>query len=242
MAKKMPFAMIQKELREKNLKLISDYEDYENLKTPIVVECINGHKINTTLQTTRSKNFTCPICVGAATKGENVSSIEVPEKNGRRIIGFDNASHNMGVAIFDDGKLVYYSLLKFDKGSTIERLNQIRDVLEDVIIPNWKPDFIQFEAVQKQRNFNTYDVLVKLHGVFELAADRYGVSYASTKSSVWRSHFAINKRKRELDKQAAIDLVKTMYGIETTDDVAEAILITKYRSDQLNQYKIEDLF
>jgi hypothetical protein len=33
-----------------------------------------------------------------------------------------------------------------------------------------------------------------------------------------------------------------MYNIDTTDDVAEAILITKYRSDLLNKDKVEDLF
>jgi hypothetical protein len=33
-----------------------------------------------------------------------------------------------------------------------------------------------------------------------------------------------------------------MYDIEVTDDIAEAILIAKYRSDMLNKGKIQDLF
>jgi hypothetical protein len=33
-----------------------------------------------------------------------------------------------------------------------------------------------------------------------------------------------------------------MYDIDTTDDVAEAILIAKYRSDLLNKDSVEDLF
>jgi hypothetical protein len=33
-----------------------------------------------------------------------------------------------------------------------------------------------------------------------------------------------------------------MYDIDTTDDVAEAILIAKYRSDILSKGKIQDLF
>jgi hypothetical protein len=33
-----------------------------------------------------------------------------------------------------------------------------------------------------------------------------------------------------------------MYDLDVTDDVAEAILITKYRSDMINKNKLEDLF
>jgi hypothetical protein len=37
-------------------------------------------------------------------------------------------------------------------------------------------------------------------------------------------------------------MVNQMYGIEVGDDVAEAILIAKYRLDMQNKEKIEDLF
>lgn len=242
MAKKLELETIEKELKAKNLKLISKYEEYKNLNSPITVECLNGHKIETNLNTIRSDNFVCNICVGSSTVDENVSNTLVPEKKGYRIIGFDNASHNMGVAIFDDGKLVYYNLLQFSTGTTLQRLNKIRDLLEKIIIPLWKPDFIQFEGVQHQNSYATYDVLVKLHGIFELACDRFGIQFESTRSSEWRSHHAINKRNREADKKASIQKVKEMYGLVVTDDVAEAILIAKYRSDMRNKKKIADLF
>jgi hypothetical protein len=135
MSKKLELQQIESELQTKNLRLKSDYTDYQSLNSPITVECLNGHSIQTTLKTIRSANFTCSLCIGPATKGENISNIEVPRKTGYRVIGFDNASHNMGVAIFDNGKLVYYHLLKFETGTTIQRLNKIRDVLEKQIIP-----------------------------------------------------------------------------------------------------------
>lgn len=242
MARKMPLAQIEKELSDKNLKLVSDYADYKSLNSPITVECINGHKTHTTLKTIRSANFTCSLCVGSATKGVNISNSEVPRKTGYRVIGFDNASHNMGVAIYDGGKLVYYNLLQFNQGSTLHRLNRIRDVLEKQIIPLWEPDFIQFEGVQHQNSYSTYEVLVKLHGIFEMACDRFGVPFESTRSSTWRSHHAINKRNRAEDKKAAIQRVKEMYDISVTDDVAEAILIAKYRVDLSNRQPLQDLF
>ena len=242
MAKKMEYNQISHELREKQLKLKSDYSDYSSVNSPIIVECINGHEIHTTLKTVRLKNFTCSQCVGTATKGKHVFTTVVPQKTGYRVIGFDNASHNMGVAIFDNGKLVYYNLLTFNQGTAIQRLNKIRDTLENQILPLWEPDIIQIEDIQHQTSYATYEVLVKLKGVFEMACDRFGIELKRTRSSTWRSHFAINHRKREDDKKAAIQTIKDMYNIDTTDDVAEAILIAKYRSDLLNKGKVEDLF
>ena len=130
MAKRLELAQIEKELSDKNLHLVSAYEDYKSLNSPITVECTNGHQTITTLKTIRSANFTCSLCVGSATKSDNLSTTEIPRKTGYRIIGFDNASHNMGVAIFDNGKLVYYNLLQFNTGTTLQRLNKIRDMLE----------------------------------------------------------------------------------------------------------------
>jgi Holliday junction resolvasome RuvABC endonuclease subunit len=238
----MEYNQIAHELREKQLKLKSDYSDYKSVNSPIIVECINGHEIHTTLKTVRLKNFTCSQCVGTATKGKHVFTTVVPQKTGYRVIGFDNASHNMGVAIFDNGKLVYYNLLTFNQGTSTQRLNKIRDTLENQILPLWEPDIIQIEGIQHQNSYATYEVLVKLIGVFEMACDRFGINLEKTRSSTWRSHFAINHRKREDDKKAAIQTVKDMYDIDTTDDVAEAILIAKYRNDLLNKGKIEDLF
>ena len=242
MPNKLPLDQLELELKTKSLALKSSYEDYQSLTSPIVVQCLNGHEIHTTLKTIRSKNFTCNLCVGSATKGDSISSLIVPTKTGYRVIGFDNASHNMGVAIFDSGKLVFYKLLQFNQGTTIQRLNKIRDVLEEQIIPDWEPDIIQIEGIQHQASYATYEVLTKLQGIFEMAADRFGVRIEKDRSSTWRSHFNINRRKREDDKKAAISLVKDMYDIEVTDDIAEAILIAKYRSDMLNKGKIQDLF
>jgi len=207
MAKKMEYNQIAYELRQKNFKLKSDYSDYKSVNSPIIIECVNGHEIHTTLKTVRLKNFTCSQCVGTATKGKHVYTTVVPQKTGYRVIGFDNASHNMGVSIFDNGKLVYYNLLTFNQGTAIQRLNKIRDTLEQQILPLWEPDIIQIEDIQHQTSYATYEVLVKLKGVFEMASDRFGIELKRTRSSTWRSHFAINNRKRELDKKAAIQLV-----------------------------------
>lgn len=75
-----------------------------------------------------------------------------------------------------------------------------------------------------------------------MACDRFGIPMHKDRSSVWRSHFGINKRSRAIEKQLAIDKVKDMYEIVVGDDVAEAILINKYRVDMISRSKIKDLF
>ena len=233
---------IERELKIKNLTLKSDFEDYQNLTSMLVVECLNGHEIHTNLKTIRLSSFTCPVCVGKASKGFDTTPITIPDKKGYRVIGFDNASHKMGVAIFDNGRLVYYHLLVFDEGTATQRLNKIRDLLENIILPVWEPDFIQIEDIQHQNSYATYEVLIKLVGIFEMAADRFGIPLSKDRSSVWRSHFGINKRQRKLEKNLAIQRVKNMYSVEVTDDVAEAILIAKYRVDMKSKDNLKDLF
>ena len=231
------------ELKEKHLTLDEESAPYKSLIAPIRVRCVNNHLIETNLKTIRSANFTCPVCVGKATRGFKNEPVSIPKKTGFRIIAFDNSSQYIGVSIFDDGKLVYYGLFSFTEGTAIERISKIRDLLEDRVLKTWQPDFIQFEDVQLQgAQFKTYDVLIKVIGIFEVACVRAGVEYEKTRASVWRAHFSINKKKRSLEKELAIKLVKDMYDIDVNNDTAEAILIGKYRVDKMNFGKLKDLF
>jgi hypothetical protein len=75
-----------------------------------------------------------------------------------------------------------------------------------------------------------------------MAAERFHVEYDKVRANVWRSHFNINGKDRALQKAKSIKLVKEMYDIEVSDDVAEAILIAKYRADLRQKDQIKDLF
>lgn len=229
------------ELMNKGLVIDEKSPDYKNLTSAILVRCEKGHLIQTNLLNIRRENFACPICEGLKTKGFDQAPTKVPQKEGYRIVGLDNATHNLGISIFDDGKLVYYKLHNFT-GTSVERLNAFRDLLEDVIIKEWKPDFLQFENIQFQRSYPTFELLSKLLGACEMAAERYNVEYDKVKPSVWRSKMNINGAKREEQKKRAIDLVYEMYQIKVNDDIAEAILIAKYRVDIRGIKELKDLF
>lgn len=230
------------ELALKKLTLSDITKPYENLSSPITVLCENKHVIETNLKTIRMVNFKCPVCAGASSKNDAASTHTIPLKQGYRIVGIDNATQRFGVSMFENGKLIYYNLFTFS-GDVVNRLNQIRDLIENTIIPVWEPDFIEFEDVQLQgQAFATYEVLVKLVGLLEMSCSRFGISYEKIRSNIWRSHFVINGKDRQKEKEKSIQLVKQMYGITVGDDIAEAILIGKFRVDLKNRTEIKNLF
>ena len=80
----------------------------------------------------KSEYFRCAQCHGGEYKFHGASAPPPKKENTYRIIGLDNATEKMGVSVFDDGELVFYSLLKFD-GLLEERLLAIHSVLTQVI-------------------------------------------------------------------------------------------------------------
>jgi len=122
------------ELALKKLTLSTTSKSYENLSSQITVSCENQHIIETNLKTVRMANFKCPICAGASSRNDAASSYVIGPKKGYRIIGIDNATQRFGISMFENGKLIYYNLFTFS-GDVVNRLNQIRDLVENIIIP-----------------------------------------------------------------------------------------------------------
>ena len=119
-------------LQEKHFKPI-DLSLYKNLKSDITIECENGHKVITNLETFRKSTFYCPSCLGDDTN--NIQDA-IPDKADGvyRIIALDQASHKIGLSIYDNGKLIYYNLIEV-VGDFEIRLAKIFKMLNETIIP-----------------------------------------------------------------------------------------------------------
>lgn len=227
-------------LAQKNLKCLN-IQDYKNMDTILQLECNNGHKIEASLKTVRNTHFQCLICEGINSSSQKLNLIEPPEKTGYRIVALDNATEKAGVSIFDDGKLVYYTLIQLH-GETIQRLAQNRKILQETIIEQWKPDLLIFEDIQYQNNIYTFKVLAMLLGSSVVTAHLAGVKYETVLSKVWREHYCVTGKTRVQQKAQSIQKVKEMYGINVGDDEAEAILLGKYAVDKRNEVKPQKLF
>ena len=224
----------------KGLKCL-DLDAYKNLDSELQFQCGKGHTISTNFRTIRNEKFVCPQCDGMSSVSDKLSRVSPPPKKGTRIIAMDNATERAGLSVFDDGELVFFTLLRFE-GETLTRLLKNRNVLEDVIIKEWKPDLLVFEDIQYQESIQTFKVLAMLLGSSLVSAKKFGIKTETVFSKVWRSHFLIGGRTRLDQKKHAILKVKMMYGLDVNDDQAEAILLGKYAVDKVNKPVPKKLF
>lgn len=216
--------------------IVLELDNYETIRSPILIKCQNNHILETNLFSFRKDSFRCPKCDG----GEVKITALPPEKSGYRILALDNATEKMGLSIYDNGKLVYYHLLVFS-GNFDSRLSKIFEVVTKVMIESWQPDYIVMEDIQYQNNYQTYKKLAMLLGVLTVAAKSAKIDYRIIPPVQWRSHYQISGKRDEI-KAKAVKLVNTMYNINVIDDIAEAILIGHYIADIKYQESFEPAF
>ena len=201
-------------------------DDYHNLDSILRLTCNHNHQFEATLREVRNENFKCPYC-----EGNQVKKLDgIPPKKGYRVIGIDNATENVGVSIFEDGKLLDYGKITFS-GQLLDRIVKNRERMKK-IFENWEPDLVMLEDIQYQNNnVQVFKALAMLLGSTYTCVREYGAKCEAVLSKVWRSHFVMGSSTRSLEKEKAIKKVKQMFDISVGDDVAEAILIGKYGCD-----------
>ena len=213
--------------KEKGLKVLNP-DDYINLTTDnLVFECENGHHFNAKLKDVRDfSNFECFECAKQQVKYVS----RPPIKSGYRVIGFDQATQNFGISVYDDGKLVYFDVIHFI-GETGERLVHIADFV-DRVCKEWVPDFVVFEDIQMQGNqyngYHTFKILAELLGVVRMVLLKNKVKNECVLNKVWQAQFGIGGKDRITQKLNVVSKVESMFGIKVSDDIADAILIGKY--------------
>lgn len=213
-----------KEIEDKGFTLIDDSE-FRTLESPITVKCKNGHLIQTTLKAFRHISFECPKCNHEV----KVDLKAVPEKRPEvyRTIAFDQATENFGLSVYDNEVLVYYGLYKFS-GTVDTRLTSIAAFIRDVVIKEWRPDYVCFEDIQYEHNIMTFKILAQLIGVITVLCRENNIDYEIVSPNSWRKYAGTCGKTRREEKMLSIAKVKESYNINVTDDIAEAILIGRY--------------
>ena len=220
-------------------------EEYINLTSDnLKFKCENGHEFNATLKLIRDfSNFKCPICEKQPVEYRT----KPPKKQDGvfRIIGFDQATNNFGISVYDEDKLVYFDVFHFE-GETEERLVQIANAIT-FICREWQPNYVMFEDIQLQTNgiggYNTFKVLAELMGVVKVILTANKVPHTCVLNKIWQSEFNIGGKDRATQKANVIEKVYKIFDIKVSDDVADAILIGKYAVERrLRNKRIEKLF
>ena len=145
-----------------------------------------------------------------------------------RVCGIDASTNKTGVSLFIDGEYSGHMLIDLHKikDSNIRVPKMMQEIKN--ILDYYEPDIIVMEECLLKTNIATVKLLSYLAGaIISWAADNQ-VEFRFQLPSEWRKRVEIvqgPKTPREKLKQEAIDMVKEKFGIDVTDDEAEAVLI-----------------
>lgn len=145
-------------------------------------------------------------------------------------IALDQALRKTGVAIFKDNKLLGYSTFEIKPTIPIEqRLTQFMSELNN-LYDEYEFSELFFEDIQNQNNNETYKKLAYIQATIIIWCYSNNIKFHILSPSHWRKILKDNYnvtfgRKREEQKQAAINFVKEKFNISVTSDEADAIAL-----------------
>lgn len=142
-----------------------------------------------------------------------------------KLIGLDISTRITGYSIYVDGLLADHGTIDFHKIKDTEerQCNMASSIL--MLLENNKPDVVYVEDTFVKGNVETSMKLMMMIGSVFGWCSFNDVVFHKIKPSAWRSTVGIsigNKSRNEL-KDADIEYVLNKYGVECTDDEADAI-------------------
>jgi len=145
-----------------------------------------------------------------------------------RVMALDQSSNISGVCVLDDQQVTFYCKIDLSKNKDVP--DRIKHMFLEIVklIEQYKPDLLVVEAVQQQTNAKTSMMLSQLQGGLICYAYEHNIPVVSPMPSQWRSKLDYKQGraiKREQLKQQSFDYVKSRFGIECSEDEAEAIAI-----------------
>lgn len=144
-----------------------------------------------------------------------------------KICGIDASTKKTGISLLEDGKLIEYRLLDYSREKDLEKRMKEMCLSISTLLEYFNPNLILCEDVWLSANPNTAKTLARLGGAIYMWAILNNKDFNFLIPSNWRAivGLKIGKVKREDLKKMAVQKVKADYGLDVTDDVAEAILI-----------------
>lgn len=149
------------------------------------------------------------------------------------IIALDQSTQLTGYAIFQDKDLIAHGIFS-PSGDYEHRIVKLRQWLLDKLEP-LKPNVeIYFEDIQLQDlgggniGVTTFKKLAHVQGALIVTCIEENIPYTIVPAATWRKTCGIKGRVRSEYKPAAQTHVLEKYGIQATEDEADAICIGEY--------------
>jgi Holliday junction resolvasome RuvABC endonuclease subunit len=144
-----------------------------------------------------------------------------------RILSLDQAS-KCGYSLFENTNLVKYGIFDVhDIKDNIERWDNIKQFLAKMV-NTYNIEFVSIEDIQKQVNIKTYKDLAHLQGFLISWLYENNIPYEIVPPATWRQYCKIKGKDRKQKKANAQLFVKNKFGIDASEDEADAIGIGWY--------------
>lgn len=145
-----------------------------------------------------------------------------------KLLALDQSSRTSGYAIFTNENLTDYGYFSFTNSDLGKRLERIREKIKTLVVEN-KIDKVILEDIQLENtvgnNVVTYKALAEVIGVITELLTEMNIKYDLISPNVWRKQLSIMGYRRSECKAKAQKYIKAHYGIESTEDVCDAICI-----------------
>ena len=147
------------------------------------------------------------------------------------VAGIDASSNKTGIAVFKDGEYVCHTLIDCHKEKdAYKRIPLMADKIWEYLNSVSPIDVIIMEKSVLRSNIDTVQKLSNIAGAIMLYAFQNDIEFNHPNPPEWRKKIGLqqsNKIKREILKLEAIKAVSQEYGMEVSDDEAEAILLAR---------------
>jgi len=159
------------------------------------------------------------------TKYKNVNRME---ENKIKICSYDQATKITGYSVFNNKELVTFGKLEVNEElNYIKRIKLMSELIKQSIILH-KPEIVLFEDTQYQNNVLTLKQLCQLQGSIINILHEFELKFFIIEPTKWRSGLGIKGRKRKEQKFNTQLKVKELYGIEVSEDEADAIALASF--------------
>ena len=147
---------------------------------------------------------------------------------GIKLVTIDGSTQKTGIAYFCNGKYVEHVLLDFSKDKNME--NRFESMSKEIWkkLDDYIPNIIYIEETYMANNPQTSKILTRLQGVVYAWCINNACEFNTIRPTQWRKQLNFQQGKnvkREQLKIQSIEYIKNNYGLEVTDDEADAICI-----------------
>ena len=145
----------------------------------------------------------------------------------KTIIGIDGASKKTGISVIHNGKLRYVLLDYHKISDSNQRITEMTKGITE-FIAQYSPAIVWMEDTWTSRNPKVSQMLTTILGGVRYWCSVNNCEFNTILPASWRKYLGMNEHgaKREELKQKSIEYVNEKFGVEVSDDIADAICIS----------------